>query len=107
MYAVRLDEERVIHELAVLMCLGLLAMAVMPLAVGDAGLVYYYYLKNKELGNDMISHGSAAAGVGAALFGVGTYALGKATAGTLLYYAAVGVCVTGGVLIGIGVELLV
>ncbi|HIP13406.1 MAG TPA: hypothetical protein EYG73_11905 [Arcobacter sp.] len=107
MYAVRWDVETVIKWLAVGMVLGLLAMAVMPLAVGDAGLVYYYYLKNKELGNDMISHGSAAAGVGAALFGVGTYALGKATAGTLLYYAAVGVCVTGGVLIGIGVELLV
>ena len=46
MYAVRRWDEEVIKLLAVGMVLGLLAMAVMPLAVGDAWLVYrYYYLK--------------------------------------------------------------
>jgi len=42
-YTVRWDEETVIKWMAVAMVLGLLAMAVMPLAVDIGALDYYLY----------------------------------------------------------------
>ncbi|WP_172632611.1 hypothetical protein [Methanotorris igneus] len=82
------------------------ALVAEPVALGDAGLVYYYYYKNKDTGNDMINHGAATAGVGSILFGVGTYALENAAAGSILYYAGAGLAATGVGLVIVGVGLL-
>jgi len=46
MYAVRLDEERVIQGLAIAMILGLLAMAVMPAIMQVDGILVVAYVLN-------------------------------------------------------------
>jgi len=45
MYAHVSREEWVFRGLAIATILALVGMAVMPTAVGDMGLIYYYYYK--------------------------------------------------------------
>ena len=66
MYAHVSREEWLFRGLAIATILALVGMAVMPMAVGDMGLIYYYYYNNPK-GDKMISHGGTVASVGTAL----------------------------------------
>ena len=85
MYAVRLDEERIIQGLAIGMVLGLLAMAVMPVSIGGIGI--YLLTQGKWV------EGGIATGSGLAIIGGAIYAY--ATAKTLTTLALLGIGLTG------------
>jgi len=113
MYAVEgmSREEWLFRGLAVAMILAMVGMAVMPMAVGDIGLVYYYYYNNQKKGDKMITHGAAATGTGWIAYQVGrsimTYAIEEAIEyETLLYYTGAALACVGVGLIVVGVGLV-